>query len=109
VIFRHPKVVDFLLKNGIMATMRNYKYEVNRRVLIRTPKGVFYGSIIDVVPNTPENRLRFYRISCFDNPDEWLLEAEMVQFCSTLVSMMTNACLGSLCRMNRKVSSVNAF
>jgi len=75
VIFRHSKVVDFLLKNGIVATMRNYKYEMKRRVVIRTPKGVFYGRIIDVVPNTSENRLRFYKISGFRTPEEWLTEA----------------------------------
>jgi len=74
-IFRHPKAVEQLLKNGVVATMRNYRYEVNRRVLIRTPRGVFYGRIIGVVPNTAENRQKLYRISGFDSPDEWLAEA----------------------------------
>jgi len=74
-IFRHHKAVEQLLKNRVVATMRNYRYGVNRKVLIKTPKGMFYGMIIDVIPNTPENRLRFYRISGFDNPDEWLAEA----------------------------------
>jgi len=74
-IFRHPKAVQQLLKNGVVATMRSYKYEANRKVLIKTPEGVFYGVIIDVAPNTPENRAKFYRLSGFDSPDEWLLEA----------------------------------
>jgi len=55
--------------------MRNCRYEVGRRVLIRTPKGVFYGRIINVVPNTSENRLKFYKISGFGTPEEWLMEA----------------------------------
>lgn len=74
-IFRHPKAVEQLLKNRVVATMRNYKYEVGRRVLIKTHRGVFYGRIIDVVPNTPENILKFYKISGFGTPEEWLMEA----------------------------------
>jgi len=80
-IFRHPKVVEHLIRNRIVATMRNYKYEANRKVLIKTPKGVFRGRIVDVVPNTPENRAKLYRISGFNSPDEWLAEALKLHRC----------------------------
>jgi len=33
------------------------------------------AKIVDVVLNTPENRLRFYRMGGFDSLDEWLMEA----------------------------------
>jgi len=75
VIFRHPKVVDFLLKNGRVATMRTWKYKPGQIVVIKTDSGTFRGRIVDVVPNTPENRLKFYKMSGFDNVDEWLMEA----------------------------------
>jgi len=75
VIFRHPKVVGFLLKHGIVATMRTYRYRQGQIVVIKTDRGTFRGRIVDVVPNTLENRMKLYKISGFDSPDEWLAEA----------------------------------
>jgi len=68
-------VIDSLLKNGIVATMRTWKYKPGQIVVIRTDRGTFRGRIVDVVPNTLENRMKLYRISGFDSADEWLMEA----------------------------------
>jgi len=63
------------LKHGIVATMRTWKYKPGQIVVIKTDRGAFKGKVVDVVPNTAENRQKLYRISGFDSPNEWLMEA----------------------------------
>ena len=60
-IFKYPKAVKHLFNNGIVATMRTYRYKPNQRVFIKTTHRTFRGRIVDVAPNTLENRLKFYR------------------------------------------------
>jgi len=55
--------------------MRTYRYQLGQFVVIKTDRGTLKGKIVDVVLNTPENRLRFYRMGGFDSLDEWLMEA----------------------------------
>jgi len=75
VIFRHPKAVQQLFRDKIVATMRTYRYKPGQFVIIKTIYGVFRGKVVDVIPNTLENRVKLYRISGFDDPEKWLMEA----------------------------------
>jgi len=75
VIFRHPRAVEQLLRSGVVATMRSYRYRPGQVVRVRTPQGVFRGVVMAVYPNTPENRLELYALSGFNSPGEWLAEA----------------------------------
>jgi len=74
-IFRHPRAVEQLVRFGVVATMRTYRYRPGQGVLIRIPGRVLRGRVAGVMPNTPENRLKYYMLSGFDSPDLWLAEA----------------------------------
>jgi len=75
VIFRHPKALRQLITSGIVATMRSFRYKKGQSVVIKTESGKLKGRIIEVVPNTPENRIKYYKLSGFETPEEWLAEA----------------------------------
>jgi len=85
--FDSEKAFSFLMKNGIVATMR-----MNRRVRIgnrysdlyvrgmivwitRNGKKIARGLIVDVLPNTEENRKKYVSISGFESVGEWEKEA----------------------------------
>jgi len=86
--FDNDKAFDFLMKNGIVATMRmNRKVKIGGRyadmyvkgaivVITRNGRRVGKGIIVDVVPNTEENRQRYVCISGFQSVEEWMQEAK---------------------------------
>jgi len=85
--FDSDKAFRQLIERGIVATMRmNRKVRIGNRYgdlyvkgmivnIVRNGKRVARGVILDVIPNTPENRARYVSISGFDTVDEWEREA----------------------------------
>jgi len=86
--FDSDKAFYFLMKNGIVATMRmNRKVRIGNRytdlyvrgmIVWITSRGkrVARGIIIDVVENNEENRRRYLPISGFETVEEWMEEAK---------------------------------
>jgi len=85
--FDSDKAFSFLMEHGIVATMRvNRKVRIGSRYgdlyvkgmivnIVRNGKRVARGIIVDVAPNTPENRERYLPISGFQTIEEWVQEA----------------------------------
>jgi len=79
-IFKSSKALGFLLENGRVATMRDYPYKVNQIVYVKMVKGIdkktVAKAIIEkVVLNNTTNRIRYFEISGFSSPEEWLEKA----------------------------------
>ena len=78
--FDNSRAFNHLVKRGIVATMRAGKFYKRGRVvkITRHNKIVGRGVIIDVVPNTRENRGKYLDISGFDSVEEWEEEARQL-------------------------------
>jgi len=86
--FDSDKAFSFLMKNGIVATMRmQRKVRIGNRFadlyvkgmivnITRNGKRVGKGIIVDVVENTRENREKYVGISGFQSVEEWEGEAK---------------------------------
>ena len=76
--FNSDRAFNQLMSQGIVATIRsNTFYERDMVVRItRHGKMVGRGVIIDVVPNTRENREKYLNISGFRSIEEWEKEAK---------------------------------
>ena len=77
--FCSERVLHYLRepKDGLVATMRNWLYRVNQRVVLRDCNGsvIGYGVVVDVAPATPENIRRWLKYSGFNTVEEWVNEA----------------------------------
>jgi len=71
-MFKSKRALDFLLRNGIVATMRNTKYRLGQVVRINRE---LCGVIIEIHDNTRANRGKFVKISGFNTVEEWENEA----------------------------------
>jgi len=72
-IFRNKKALEQLLKNGVVATMRTYRYKEGIKILIN---GEYIGIVERVVPNNTETQKKYVNISGFSSVDEWKKTAE---------------------------------
>jgi len=75
------------MKHGVVATMRmNRKVRIGGRytdlyargmivIITRNGKRIAKGIILDVLPNTRENRKKYVSISGFETVEEWEREA----------------------------------
>jgi len=85
--FDSDKTFDFLMRNGVIATMRmQRKVWIGGRytdlyikgmivIITRNGKRIGKGIILNVVPNTLENREKYVSISGFETVEEWEKEA----------------------------------
>jgi len=85
--FRSDKAFKQLIERGIVATMRmQRKVKIGGRytdlyikgmivIITRNGKRIGKGIILNVVPNTKENREKYVVISGFENIEEWEKEA----------------------------------
>ena len=75
--FESAKAFRQLMERGVVATMRrNGYYRKGMRVwIVRGGKWFGRGLVVDVLPNTEENRLKYFRISGFGSVEEWVSEA----------------------------------
>jgi len=76
-LFNNSKALSFLLKNKIVATLRNRRYRVGQYVLIKVmrcgvARVIGIGQVVEVHEVTEENLRKFYKISGFSSPEEWL-------------------------------------
>jgi len=79
-IFKSFKALSFLLENGKVATMRDYPHRVNQTIYVQMPEGISRRTIAKakiekVVLNNTMNRIKYFDISGFSSPEEWLEEA----------------------------------
>ena len=79
-IFKSSKALSFLLENGKVATMRDYPYRVNQTVYVKMVEGIDRKTVAKaviekVVLNNTTNRIKYFDISGFSSPEEWLEEA----------------------------------
>jgi len=79
-IFKSSKALNFLLENGKVATMRDYPYRVNQTVYIKRVEGISRRTVAKariekVVLNNTTNRIKYFAMSGFSSPEEWLEEA----------------------------------
>jgi len=85
--FDSDKAFSFLMTHGVVATMRmQRRVKIGNRysdlyvrgmivAITRSGKIVAKGVILDVVPNTRENREKYVKISGFESVEEWEAEA----------------------------------
>jgi len=76
--FEHDRVCKFLLKNGVIATLRTYPYErkVNESIIVNIKGRKFRAKIDKVIKNPTLSDLRRYVLfSGFSSTEEWLKTA----------------------------------
>lgn len=78
--FCSQKVLEYLKnpRDRLVATMRNWSYRVNQRVVLRDCNGnvLGYGIIADVAPPNIDILKKWLQYSGFSSVDEWLSEAQ---------------------------------
>ena len=78
--FCSQKVLEYLKnpRDKLVATMRNWLYRVNQRIVIKDCNGkrIGYGIVVDVAPTTTEILKKWLKYSGFNSIDEWLAEAK---------------------------------
>jgi len=70
--FRCRKALRQLLENGVVATMRMYRYEPQTEVLVN---GRYRCRVVDVYEASEDNMEKLVGVSGFDSVEEWLQEA----------------------------------
>jgi len=71
--FKSQKALNQLLTHGIVATMRDYESLPQRHVIIN---GKHLGFLCTILPTTEENIRKYYKLSGFSTPEEWINEAK---------------------------------
>jgi len=71
--FKSEPALNQLLKNKVVATMREFDYVAPRNVIINKK---WKGLIVGKFKNTPENRKYLVTISGFDSVNAWVKEAK---------------------------------
>jgi len=77
--FCSQKVLEYLKnpRDNLVATMRNWHYKINQRILLKDCNGnlIGYGIIADVAPTNSEILKEWLKYSGFNSINEWVAEA----------------------------------
>jgi len=78
--FCSQKVLEYLKnpRDSLVATMRNWNYMLNRRVVLRDCHGriIGYGVVVDVARPSRDVLREWLSYSGFNSIDEWIAEAK---------------------------------
>jgi len=78
--FCSQKVLEYLKnpRDNLVATMRNWHYRLNQRIVLKNCDGdrIGYGIVVDVAPATTETLEKWLRYSGFNSINEWVAEAQ---------------------------------